>query len=323
VKDWKNHLNYDPIKPLINVKNDAINYMTKRDLLEEEVEPPKTLWNMPEPKNILHKQQENGSWNYPGKSNKDVRTQENYSQLETYRNLSILHEKYGINKDFEPINSAVDYILSFQTDEGDIRGIYENQYSPNYTAAIIEILLKMGFSDVRIENALTWLMSIRQEDGGWASPIRTNKANWNEVIKGTNVLQPNRSRPFSHLITGVVLRVFAVHPKYRDDIRVQEAGRLLSSRFFKIDKYPDRRGPEYWTKFSFPFWFTDLLSSLDSLYLIGFTKNDENIKIALDWLANKQENDGSWNLKLLKTKDKDLKFWISYVITRTFKRFYC
>ena len=35
------------------------------------------------------------------------------------------------------------------------------------------------------------------------------------------------------------------------------------------------------------------------------------------------KNDGSWNLKLLKTKNKDLKFWISYVIARTFKRFYC
>ena len=322
MKDWMDILNFNPIEPLLNVKNEAIIYFTKRDLLEEKVGSIKTLWDIKEAKNILDKQQDNGGWKYPGKTKEEFRYQENYNQIETYRNIGILHEKYGLNKDHDSMKLAMNFLLSFQTDEGDIRGIYGTQYSPNYTAAIIEILLKMGFNNARIEKALSWLLSMRQEDGGWAFPIRTKKIKYTDAMNDLNAMLPDRTKPFSHLMTGMVLRAFAAHPKYRNDEKVNKAAYLLASNIFKREKYPDRQGTEYWIKFSFPFWFTDLLSALDSIYFIGINKDNEHVSEALNWLTKKQENDGTWNVKLLRTKDKDLKFWIGYVITRTFKRFY-
>jgi hypothetical protein len=71
------------------------------------------------------------------------------------------------------------------------------------------------------------------------------------------------------MVTGVVLRALAASEVYRKDERTVRAAALLASRLFLPDRYPDRRGAEYWTKFSFPFWFTDLVSALDSLSLIG------------------------------------------------------
>ena len=322
MKDWMSYFNVDPIEPLLKVENEAINYFTRRDLLEEKVGPIKTLWNLKEAKKILDKQQDNGGWKYSGKTKEEFRYRENYNQIETYRNIGILHEKYGVNKDNDRMKLAMDFLLSFQTEEGDIRGIYGTQYSPNYTAAIIEILLKMGFNDKRIEKSLDWLLSMRQEDGGWAAPIRTKKIKYLDAVNDVNAIQPDRTKPFSHLITGMVLRAFAAHPKYRKDERINKAASLLASNILKRDNYPDRQEIDYWIKFSFPFWFTDFLSALDSIYFIGINKDNEQVSEALNWLAQKQENDGTWNVKLLRTRDKDLKFWIGYVITRTFKRFY-
>ena len=103
----------------------------------------KSLCELSEAENILNKQQENGSWKYPN-SKEEIRTQDNYNQLETYRQLGFLIEKYGINKQHQVIQKAAEFLFSLQTNEGDFRGIYGNQYSSNYTAGIMELLIKTG-----------------------------------------------------------------------------------------------------------------------------------------------------------------------------------
>jgi len=321
--EWKKQFKFDPIPPLILTKSKALLYFIRYDLLEEDVGSIKQLWELDGAQKILKKQQRDGSWKYPG-GKKDIYSQENYDQLETYRQLGFLVEIYGFKNTHSAIKNAAKFLFSFQTDEGDFRGIYRNQYSPNYTAGILELLIKAGYqNDIHIEKGLEWLLSVRQDDGGWAVPIRTNNAKWQEVMNSKEPLQPNRVKIFSYMITGVVLRAFAIHPTYQKSPEIKLAGELLLSRFFENDKYPDRRDKSYWTKFTFPFWFNDLLSSLDSLYFIGFTKEHPNIEKAIEWFKSKQEDDGNWNLKLLKgAKVKDYKLWISYLICRTFKRYF-
>jgi len=166
------------------------------------------------------------------------------------------------------------------------------------------------------------LLSIRQEDGVWGVPIRTVGLKVTTALMSGETLQPVRSKPFSHMVTGVVLRAFAAHPDHRALPQVRQAGQMLAERFFKPDSYPDRRAPSFWTSFSFPFWFTDLLSALDSLSHLGLTREHANIQHALDWLAGRQLPDGTWRLTLLRTKDRDLPLWIGLSISRVFKRFY-
>jgi hypothetical protein len=319
---WDNHLNFDPIPVMLSTTNKALLYFIKRYLLEEDCGPIKSLWELQDAQKILNKQQEDGSWKYPG-GKKEIRTPENYNLLETYRQLGFLTELFGFNKSHSSIQKAANYIFSFQTEEGDIRGIYGNQYSPNYTAAILELLIKTGYQkDRHIEKSLQWLLSTRQNDGGWAVPIRTNNANYKDVVNSKEVLEPNRNKPFSYMITGVVLRAFAAHPNYQNNSSVISAGKLLLSKFFESDNYLDRRDKSYWTKFTFPFWFTDLLSSLDSLFYLGFTNKQPQIQKALDWFKAKQQSNGGWSLKLLKgAKIQDYELWINYLICRTFKRY--
>ncbi len=322
MEDWKTKFNYDPLTPLIYSKNDAILYFTKRDLLEKEVKSIENLWSLQPAIEIISKQQEEGYWRYPAWKTK-LSEPENYNLLETYRQLGFLVEKYGFNRGHEAIKKAAEYIFSCQSDEGDIRGFYGTQYSPNYTAAVTELLIKSGYeNDQRIENILKWLLSMRQDDGGWAIAMRTNDAKYLDIVSSPIKFEPNRKKSFSHMVTGIVIRAFAAHSKYKNNESVKAAAELLTSRFFKSDKYPDRRGVEYWTKVSFPFWWTDIVSSLDSLSNLSFSITHPQIKLALETLRDKQSENGMWDLKLLKGKDKNLSLWINLAICRIVKRLY-
>jgi hypothetical protein len=320
---WKEYLNYDPIPPLLLTNSKELQYVISKDILEKEVEDIDFLWKLDNAYKILKKQRENGAWKYPG-GKKDIRTQENYNQLETYRQFGLLVELYKFNILHPSMKKAAEYLFSFQTDEGDFRGIYGTQYSPNYTAGIIELLIKAGYEkDQRTEKCLEWLFSKRQDDGGWVIPIQTYKIKWQDAVTSKEVLQPIKKKPFSCMVTGVVLRAFAAHSKYRKKSEVRVAGELLLSRFFKKDNYSGRGDKSYWTKFTFPFWFTDLLSSLDSLFYLGFTIKHPQIQKALDWFQSEQQSNGGWNLKLLKgAKIQDYKLWIAYLICMTFKRYF-
>lgn len=320
---WRKQLQIDPVPRLLASQNQAIIYFVRRDLLNKKVEPIAAIQKLPGPKSLLNKQQVDGAWRYPGVSKEHLRSQEDYNQVETYRNLSILIEKYGFDGGHSAIVKAAEFLLSKQTAEGDFRGIYGNQYSPNYSAAIMELLIKAGYdNDPRIEKGFKWLLSIRQNDGGWAIALRTVKAKYNSATLSGAIIQSDLSKPFSHLVTGVVLRAFAASVKHRKSEDAFKAGKLLASRLFKRDVYPDRNTPEYWERVSYPFWFTDIVSALDSLSLLGFTRDNPNIARALNWLKQRQRDDGIFEFKVVRGKDKDSILWITLAVCRTLKRFY-
>lgn len=319
---WLDHIKYNPLIPLLECGNAAILTSVRRDLLDKTVSV-EDLWQLAEPQIILRKQKPNGAWIYPS-ANERIRTQENYNQLETYRNLGILVEEFGFNKEHPAIAKAAEYLFSFQSNEGDFRGIYGNQYSPNYSAGITELLIKAGYeTDPHIQKVFEWLLSIRQNDGGWAIPFRTRNCNLDVITERSEPIEPDKSKLFSYMVTGVVLRAFAAHPMHRKAKEAHQAGRLLLSSVFRKDHYPDRAGAEYWLRFSFPFWFTDLISAFDTLSLLGFSAQEPQIEKALQWFVKNQPKTGLWRFKITKGKNRDvLALWLALAVCRIFKRFY-
>ena len=106
MKTWLKELRVDPIPCLISSKNEAIEYFVKRDLLLKRVEPAEILWKLSEVEKIINRQQEDGSWRYPGGGKEHLRSREDYNQLETYRVLGQLVEKYGFNNQHVRIRKA-------------------------------------------------------------------------------------------------------------------------------------------------------------------------------------------------------------------------
>ena len=320
-KRWHDSLRFDPLPTLLGSNDEALAYFARRDLLGEPVPPVETLWELPEAARLARKQQPDGAWKYPGKTI-DPETGENYFLIETYRNLRLLVERYGFTRAHPAIQRASDYVFSCQTAEGDIRSILGNQYMPYYHGAILELLIKAGYADdPRVLAGLEWLLTVRQDDGGWMVPGQ-QVPSWvktRSFWKGETIL-PDRSLPHAHLATGMVLRAFAAHPAYRRRSEVIAAGVCLKKRIFQVDKYYDRKAASYWLKFQYPFWWANLVTALDTLIKLDFTKGEAEIARGLDWFLTNQEPDGLWPTGYGSGKFADRnRRWVGLAICRIIK----
>jgi hypothetical protein len=319
---WLDALKVNPLPTLRAWQDPALLFFVQRDLLDEPTGPVESLWQAPGATRLVQRQQADGSWRYPGKSY-DPGTGTQYDLLETYRNLRLLVETYGFRRDHPALHKAAEYVFAHQTDEGDIRGIIGNQYMPYYHGAILELLIKAGYvDDPRIEKGLAWLLSMRQSDGGWIVPAQAvpPKQRSSEFWLGAPV-PPDRSRPHAHLATGMVLRAFAAHPAYRQCPEVIAAGEALKSRLFQADKYNDRRAPSYWLKFQYPFWWTSLLTALDTLSRLGFDRQDAKIAQGSDWFLTHQSADGLWETGYgAGRRAQENRCWVGLAACRVLKR---
>jgi hypothetical protein len=319
---WTRRLRFDPLPALVSSDDPALAFAATRDLLEEDAGPVTALWSLPAVEKLLRKQRPDGSWPYPGGGIPKHRATEDYEQLETYRDLGILVEKYAATRRLPAVASAAEFLFSRQTDEGDFRGIYGRQYTPNYTAGILELLVKAGYGrDPRVSHCFQWLMQIRQADAGWAIPMLTVHGRWDQLSLSRPALAPIHDRPSSHMVTGVVLRAFAAHPQRRRSAAAHRAGLLLANRLFAKDVYPGRDAPDFWTHCSFPFWFTDLVSALDSLTLLGIGLEHPKVKQAIEWLAASQKPDGLFHVRPVRSgaDDSGLR-WVTLAACRALKR---
>lgn len=320
-EEWQKRLSYDAIGALLASGNPAVVYFANRDLLDLPVPQIQSLWTLRQPRSILSKQQEDGRWSYrqPGSLRPHP---DGYDQLETYRQLVILIDCYGLTAEHPAVSLAAMFLFSRQTSEGDFRGIYGQQYSPNYSAAILEVLIKAGYAgDGRIEAAFRWFKSTQQSEGGWALPFRTRGYGL-EGLKADELLEPDYSQPCSHFVSGIVLRAYAAHSNHIRSPEAERAARLVKTRMFRRDAYSDRGSPEFWTKFSYPFWQTDILSLLDTLSRMGFSKNDTDIDKAIAWLLDRQTSSGLFNLNVIRGNKTATLPWLTLAICRTLKRFH-
>ena len=285
-------LKLDPARVLASSGNAAISYFARRDLLGSDPGPVSLLWELPVARKTVARQNADGSWRYPG-GKSHVRSRENYDQLETFRQVGTLVEKFGFTREHPAIARAAEFLFSFQTQEGDFRGIYGNQYATTYVGAIMELLVMAGYAgDPRIAQGFRWLLAMRQSDGGWAIPLRTAGVPFSESLdleRHPKPVAPDRSKPSSHLVTGMVLRAFAAHPVRRRSAAARRAGELLATRLYRRDTYGDRGDVSYWERVSFPF-------------------------------RKLQRADGSFAFRLQKGKDQDLPWWICLAVCRSLKR---
>jgi squalene cyclase len=316
---WSSAMKIDPLPALSSASNPALLYFVKRDLLGQLGEVSRTLWDLPEPARLLKKQAADGSWHYPGRTS-DAEFGSNHDLLETFRNLRLLVELYACDRRHPAVEKAAEYVFSCQTPEGDIRGILANQYMPYYMGALLYLLIRAGFADdFRLLQGLDWLLSMRQNDGAWMIPLQKYGIKGYYQYARQAPLQPDRALPSNHLATGMVLRAFSIHPRYMPMPAIQKAAQWLKGRMFTRDSCNDHQADTYWTRFQFPFWWTDLLSTLTVLQHLGFQANDPDIASGLQWFLQHQNDDGCWHATYEKKADADL--WVTLAICRLFRNY--
>ena len=201
-----------------------------------------------------------------------------HDQLETFRQLGVLVCKFGLDRHHPAVAAAAAFLSNFQTEAGDYRGIYGHQYTPNYSAAI---------TDSSSGPDSTTPRRSRTPCDGSCACARTmaagrSRPNAGAVPEG----HPHRPRdlrtrpqppvvPPDHRDRGA--RIGRASPASRRSVDTRRAADRLKSRFLRRDVYPDRAAPSNWLVLSYPFWWTDLLSALDSLAQIGFRASDPDV----------------------------------------------
>ncbi len=322
-------LTYNVVRPLLASGNPAIEDFTRRDLLGEDTGPILALWDLPQVRALLKKQQPDGSFPYTG-TKKPVKPDHHYLLVETFRRSRLLVKRYGLTMEDEGMRKAAEYIFSCQTEDGDFRGFIGYQYATYYTGAILALLVRAGLEDdSRVEKGMQWLLSMRQDDGGWTIPILTHDldgATTYDLTSGHGgPVEPDRTKPFSHNWANMVLEAFAAHPRYRGLAEARRAGELLKSRFFRADVYASYREARYWVRFIH--WWPNLLLALDSLARLGFTTADPDIRAGIDWFTKNQREDGLWDLendgnyRPLKEKEREDRLWLALDICRMLRRY--
>jgi len=306
--------------------NLPILYWLKKDILEVPVERDcRNLSKFAARIRILESQRSDGSWSRK-KSESHPRLEKTYHLVETLKNVSKLYD-FGCSLQDEGIQKAIRFLFATQTKEGDFRGFYFNEYSPTYHALSLEILCRYGLDkDKKVQKGFRWILANRQYDGGWAIPYQTidkEKLMSRNSLKNkqkAEPIKPDKSQPSSHLVTGMVLRALAESPSWRKSKEAWKVGEMMVDRFLGADNYDNRQYLSFWEEITYPFWSTDILSSLDSLSKIGFGVDNEKIRQAVDRLLKKQSSQGIWQSGDKKATLED-HLWVTIAVLRVLKRF--
>ena len=301
-------------------------YWLKRDILEVPVDrESKNLRKLAARVRILNTQKPDGSW-WVKRSDTPVQWEKTLYRVDTLRNLFRLYD-YGCTIREEGIQRALNFLFSLQSKEGDFRGTVLNEYTPTFHALVLEILCRYGMDkDRRVQKGFRWLLANRQPDGGWVLPPHpSEEASLRSLCqvrsrKKRPPLKPKKTEPFSHLVTGMILRALAESATWRKSKETRRAGEMVLSRFFKDDSCNGKSMPSNWGKICYPLWNTDILGCLDSLSKIGFTVEDATIQKGLEWLCSHQNSLGFWECGNNKTTMED-HLWVTLAVLRVLKRF--
>jgi hypothetical protein len=289
---WRARLASDPIPRLLREGSPSVLARVRRDLIDDSEAPTADeIAGYPEVKALLRKLEKDGS--YAAKAgDKELGGPKFAKCLATFRSLDRLAD-LGLrvedkSKTADPLKKMAHFILDSQDSDGGIGDLVlaENPKGRGKVVAVhfqgwaLSALCRAGFeNDARVEKGFKFLLSLRQDDGGWAwRGVRTDSA----------------ARPSSHLITGMVLRAFASSKERRTSREARRAAELLATRFLQPDRYEDRKAPSYWEILSEPRFYTDVLDALDTITSIGLGKENSGVRTAEAYLRSRQAKDGLW-----------------------------
>jgi len=289
---WRARLASDPIPRLLREGAPSVLARVRRDLIDDS-EAPTTdeIAEYPEVKAITRKMEKDGSY-APRASDKEIGGPKFTACLSTLRALDRLAD-LGMRAEAESDSSkmlrkSADFILSSQETDGGIADLALSDSPKGRTKVValhfqgwaLSALSRAGFEgDPKVEKGFRFLLSLRQDDGGWAwRGVRTDSA----------------ARPSSHLITGMVLRAFASSKDRRGSREARRAAELLATRFLQPDRYEDRKAPTYWEALTEPRFYTDVLDALDTITSIGLGKENSGVRTAEAYLRARQAKDGLW-----------------------------
>jgi len=308
----------DTITWLLEPDNPSVRYLTVRHLLgrpegDSEVEGARAAVPYSRvAERVFARQASDGHWG-------DAATPYKPKYKATYWTLMVLGH-LGLRRDDERVRRAVEYVFRFQQPNGGFaetgaegaRREYdyvaqrrkargkepadESVFIPDLihqmtlsclTGNVVAALLRLGYGDdPRLWQAVEWLVSVQNADGGWLCPY------WKAHI---------RDKHSCFYGTICPLEAFSEIPEDRRPPAVQEAAArgaefLLMHRLYRADHHDFRVINPNWLKLAFPWFYSyNILRGLWVLTRLGI--RDERMDDALSLLQEKQTPEGNWLLE--------------------------
>jgi len=262
---------------------------------------------------ILSKQQPAGYWGDP-----DSPYLPKYNA--TYWNL-ILLAQMGLKRSNPQIAKAVEHIFKFQQKEGGFSIWNENSAGDYFDRKVASLkygtrnmpqkdewvrshirqmeiscltgnmcaaLLRFGYiDDPRVDKALSWLVEIQFDDGGWQCPYwKTHEKDTHSCFMGTIA----------------ALEACAKVPAEKCNKEIQTAIKrgaefMLMHRLYRADHHDWQIIKPHFVRLRFPWFYGyDFLRGLWVLSKLGYA-SDPRTKDAIQLLLEKRLPDGSWPLE--------------------------
>jgi hypothetical protein len=256
------------------------------------------------------------------------------------RNLYMLFE-YWATRDMGHIEQSLELLLSWQDEEGFIRGPEPDGIPRPYDNGLVfGDLLKFGMKeDPRVERLMEWLLKTQRQDGGWNIPYIQDmkylpeykymrREDFMRLVSEGKVPDYDPSdyydAPSCVWTTLGVIRGLSMYRSLIQDKRTRKAAEFVLDQFFKRNPHSSfYQSGKNWTMLKFPTYNGSGLTALDTLVHMGFGPGDERIEKPIRWLLNARSKDGMWHRTERPHPIDDQ--WISLVcleILRTFRDMY-
>lgn len=299
------------------VKYWLLRYVTEKGLEDSQVQ--KALAEAKEHKprlKLLRTLREDGTWPI---SEERKRAEDEgpgppfgWTYITILRNLYWLFE-YCTEPDEGNVQQAVDKILSWQDEDGYIRGPEADMIPrPHYNGLALQVILRYGRkrTDPDVSRMVDWFIRTQRHDGGWNIPYledmrylpqyrRMKLAEFTKLVRSEKTI-PYEPRDYDNIpscywSTVGVLRGMAYMPDYERMSEIRRGGSFVLNGFFKKNPHPGfNESEKTWTTLKFPTYFGSGLTAIDSLCYIGFGPNDSRMEKPITWLLRARSKDGFW-----------------------------
>ncbi|MDH3364474.1 MAG: hypothetical protein OEM29_00475 [Thermoplasmata archaeon] len=265
---------------------------------------------------LLDKLREDGTW--PISSQR--KAEENagpgppygWTYITMLRNLFWLIE-YCADPDEGYIEESLDKILSWQDDEGFIKGPMDDMIPrPHYNGFALAVL--RGFGRKRTEPGISriadWLFRSQRADGGWNIPYLQDMrylpeyksmklGKFKEMVSQGKTVE-YAAEDYDHIpscywTTVGVLRGLGWIPSHERINDSRRGGSFVLNGFFKRNYHPGFYKSEInWRVLKFPTYYGSGLTALDSLVYLGFGPEEHRMEMPIRWLLSARAKDGFW-----------------------------
>jgi hypothetical protein len=252
------------------------------------------------------------------------------------RNLYVLGD-YDTDRTEGNVQAALDWILKWQTKDGDIPGPTSAAYAaPDCNGFALRDLVQFGMgNDPRTQRIVKWLLSVQRHDGGWNIPYAQDVrylpqyshmriGEFRDLVE-SDERPPHDPDEYQDIPSCIWTTLMVLRGMYWDKSlktcrEARHAAEFVLDRFFKRNYHPSYHQSEsHWTKLKYPSFRGSGLIALEVLTNMGYGPEDERMDAPIKWLMSVRARDSLWYRTDRPNPEKDQ--WITEIALSALARY--